>query len=51
MTKRTESAGTQYIKNTEAPAHNYINIIDYLKDAENVNGRWSMLGLVALLGA
>ena len=51
MTKITESGGTQDIESTELPAHVDTNFIDYPKDAEKVNGRWAMLGLVALFGA
>ena len=51
MTKITESGGTQDIKSTEPPAQVYTSIFDYPKDAEKVNGRWAMLGLVALFGA
>ena len=51
MTKITESGGTQDIKSTEPPAHINATFIDFPKDAEKVNGRWAMLGLVALFGA
>ena len=51
MTKITESGGSQNIKCTEPPANVDTTFIDYPKDAEKVNGRWAMLGLVALLGA
>ena len=51
MTKITESGGTQEINNTEPPANVETIFIDYPKDAEKVNGRWAMLGLVALIGA
>ena len=51
MTKIAESGGTQNIKVTEPPAQVDTNFIDYPKDAEKVNGRWAMLGLVALFGA
>ena len=51
MTKISESGGTQDIKNIELPAHVNTTFIDYPKDAEKVNGRWAMLGLVALFGA
>ena len=51
MTKITESGGTQDIKSTEPPAHINTTFIDFPKDAEKVNGRWAMLGLVALFGA
>ena len=51
MTKITESGGTQDIKSTESPVEVDTTFIDYPKDAEKVNGRWAMLGLVALIGA
>ena len=51
MTKITESDGTQDIKSTELPAQVNTIFFDYPKDAEKVNGRWAMLGLVALFGA
>ena len=51
MTKITESGGTQDIKSTEPPAHINTTFIDFPEDAEKVNGRWAMLGLVALFGA
>ena len=51
MTKITESGGTQDVISTELPAHVDTTFIDYPKDAEKVNGRWAMLGLVALFGA
>ncbi len=51
MTKITESGGTQDLKVTEPPANSETTFLDYPKDAEKVNGRWAMLGLVALLGA
>ena len=51
MTKITESGGTQDTKNTESPSLVNPTFIDYPKDAEKVNGRWAMLGLVALFGA
>ena len=51
MTEITESGGTQEIESTELPAHVDTTFIDYPKDAEKVNGRWAMLGLVALIGA
>jgi len=51
MTKITESGGTQDDKVTEPPAHLDASFIDYPKDAEKVNGRWAMLGLIALFGA
>ena len=51
MTKSIESGDTQYINSAEAPANDETTFIDYPKDAEKVNGRWAMLGLVALIGA
>ena len=51
MTKTTESSGTINTNSTEPPALVNRTSIDYPKDAEKVNGRWSMLGLVALFGA
>ena len=51
MTEITESGGTQDLKVTEPPARSDLSFVDYSKDAEKVNGRWAMLGLVALLGA
>ena len=51
MTKITESGGTQDIKSSESPANIDSTFIEYPKDAEKVNGRWAMLGLVALFGA
>ena len=51
MTKNTESGGTQEFKTYEPPAHSNTTFIDYPQDAEKVNGRWAMLGLVALIGA
>ena len=50
MTKSSESNFTQSNKITETPLQD-ITFIDYPKDAEKVNGRWAMLGLVALIGA
>ena len=51
MTKITESGSTLDIKCTELPAHVDTTLINFPKDAEKVNGRWAMLGLVALFGA
>ena len=48
MTQITESGGTQNVKSTEPPANNDFILIDFPKDAEIVNGRWAMLGIVAL---
>ena len=51
MTKITESSGAQDVDSTELPSLVETTFIDYPKDAEKVNGRWAMLGLVALFGA
>ena len=51
MTKVTENGGTQDIKSSESTAQIKATFIDYPKDAEKVNGRWAMLGFVALFGA
>ena len=51
MTQITESGETQDNNSTEPPANVEATFMDYPKDAEKVNGRWAMLGLVALFGA
>ena len=51
MTKINENGGNQVNKSTEPPLNFDTNFVDYPKDAEKVNGRWAMLGLVALIGA
>ena len=51
MTKITESGGTQNIKTVEPLADYETTFVDFPRDAEKVNGRWAMLGLVALFGA
>ena len=51
MTEITEGGGAQKSKSAEILECAHTTFIDYPKDAEKVNGRWAMLGLVALLGA
>tara|TARA_B100000212_G_scaffold319500_1_gene276689 strand:+ start:398 stop:589 length:192 start_codon:yes stop_codon:yes gene_type:complete len=51
MTKVTKSSGVQDLKSTEPLADIEATFLDYPKDAEKINGRWAMLGLVALFGA
>ena len=51
MTKITESGVNQDIESADLPANVNTTFIDFPKDAEKVNGRWAMLGLVALFGA
>ena len=46
MTQTTESGGIKDIKSSEPPSQ-----VDFPKDAEKVNGRWAMLGILALIGA
>ena len=50
MTNITD-VSIQNNKNTDTPALDGTRNIDFPKDAEKVNGRWAMLGLVALFGA
>ena len=51
MTKTTPNNSTQNINTTEIAKHADTTFIDYPRDAEKVNGRWAMLGLIALFGA
>ena len=51
MTKITESLVTQNSKRIEQAKSVYTSFIDYSKDVEKENGRWAILGLVALTGA
>ena len=43
--------GSQNVKSAESPLQVDTIFNDYPKDAEKTNGRWAMLGLVALFGA
>ena len=51
MTKITESSGIRETTIIETFSNVDTSFVDFPKDAEKVNGRWAMLGLVALLGA
>ena len=51
MTEISESGVTQDIKSAESPANIDTTFIEFPKNAEKVNGRWAMLGLIALFGA
>tara|TARA_R100000654_G_scaffold6979_1_gene17502 strand:+ start:574 stop:786 length:213 start_codon:yes stop_codon:yes gene_type:complete len=51
MTRVTESGGRQNIYGTEPSTQIDPNYIGYPEDAEKVNGRWAMLGFIALIGA
>ena len=51
MTKVTESGGRQNIYSVEPSPKLDENYVGYPEDAEKVNGRWAMLGFIALIGA
>jgi len=51
MTQVTESGGRQNIYSIEPRIQIDNNYGSYPEDAEKVNGRWAMLGFLALLGA
>ena len=51
MTKITEGGDKQDFNSAKTPNQIDSTVVDYPKDAEKVNGRWAMLGLVALFGA
>ena len=51
MTKITESGGRLNIYGTEPSMQVDTNYKGYPEDAEKVNGRWAMLGFIALIGA
>ena len=51
MTQVTESGGRQNIYSIEPRIQIDNNYGSYPEDAEKVNGRWAMLGFVALFGA
>ena len=51
MTKITDKGVSQDFKSAETPKYVDTTSINFPKDAENVNGRWAMLGLIALFGA
>ena len=51
MTQITESGGRQNIYSIEPPTQIDNNYVGYPEDAEKVNGRWAMIGIIALLGA
>ena len=51
MTQVTESGGRQNIYSIEPRPQVDPNYVGYPEDAEKVNGRWAMLGIVALFGA
>ena len=51
MTRVTESGGRQNIYATEPPMIIDSNYTSYPEEAEKVNGRWAMMGFIALVGA
>ena len=50
MTQLTKRGGAQDT-NSSGPLILADKSFDYPKDAEKVNGRWAMLGMLALVGA
>ena len=50
MTQASESLNQQKSSESEISSQNN-EISNYSKDAEQVNGRWAMIGMVALFGA
>ncbi len=51
MTQITESGGRQNIYSIEPRTQIDSNYVGYPEDAEKVNGRWAMIGIIALIGA
>ena len=51
MTQVTESGGRQNIYSVEPLPQVDESYVSYPQDAEKVNGRWAMIGFVALLGS
>ncbi len=51
MTTTTESGGRQSMFPAETRPQLIENYEGYPQNAEKVNGRWAMIGMVALLGA
>jgi|TARA_B100001564_G_scaffold15259_1_gene11824 hypothetical protein len=51
MTQVTESGGRQNIYSIEPTPQVDKNYAGYPEEAEKTNGRWAMLGIVALFGA
>ena len=51
MTTVTESGGRQNIYSIEPRPQIDPNYAGYTEEAEKANGRWAMLGFVALIGA
>tara|TARA_R100001510_G_scaffold48578_1_gene46447 strand:- start:43 stop:234 length:192 start_codon:yes stop_codon:yes gene_type:complete len=51
MTTVTESGNRQNIYSIEPPTEIDSNYEGYPEEAEKANGRWAMIGFVALIGA
>ena len=51
MTTVTESGGRQNIYSNEPLPEIDPNYEGYIEEAEKANGRWAMIGFVALLGS
>tara|TARA_R100001591_G_scaffold23533_2_gene33265 strand:- start:18 stop:209 length:192 start_codon:yes stop_codon:yes gene_type:complete len=51
MTTVTESGGRQNIYSVEPTTDVIENYKGYPEEAEKANGRWAMIGFVALIGA
>jgi len=51
MTKITESGGRQNIYPTEPIPEIQEEYDGYVQEAEKANGRWAMVGFIALVGA
>ena len=51
MTQITESGGRQNIYSIEPQTQIDNDYVGYPEDAEKVNGRWAMIGIIALIGA
>ena len=51
MTQISENGSAQDVKSAEPPAQVDDIFVNFPKNVETVNGRWAMLGLIALFGA
>ncbi len=47
----TEEGGRQNVFPTEPPTQLIENYSSYSSEAEKANGRWAMIGFIALIGA
>ena len=51
MTKVSETNDVQNIDSSKLSTSLDKDFLDYPKDAEKANGRWAMIGFLALIGA